>query len=713
MKKALVERTEPAPPERDGWCTAVQTIEDILVLNIYNDRELKARHCINIKSGEYATWKDGTWKESQIGEAYDGIRTSYGVYPEMERIRISSEGRKKIQKSIGRPIPRYMRNMEGKGELEYNLIEEWEKDYSREKRERKEYNRIKRIEKQMEKIPEAPEEVKKWLVQVATGGTDYCIRDRDTGKMGCSGCGEQFDRKKLRREDGGGKVRNHDRVICPACKKAIRLKYRIQSLETKAPFFIMQEMGKDGKEGGVIRYFEARIVQNPHGTWAETDEVVRIILKKGGGYDIFYNQYPREFSKVSKRKRIGEAFDNKKNTANRRIQKGYLYRQGIEEAMEGTGYEHWIPVFAMLARDGAWMDYYNLMQAVDQRTTTLIEMLHKGRFRKLESEISGVANYCLREYWGEMRLGGDRIEEIFGIRDRQKINRIRDRNGGIRMVRWMKWSEESQTRIPDRVLDWMLENSLEPGEVKGMASRLSPEQIMNYVMRQKKESYPKWSIKTVISQYEDYLSMCEKLHKDTTDEMVYRPRELKRRHDELVEEIRERETEIEAEEYSRKFQEAEQVLREVKKKLEYRGEKYFIRVPERIVEIVKEGRELHHCVGSTDRYFDRIKQQETYLCFLRKTEKPEIPYYTIEVEPGGTIRQHRGMYDEEPEIEEIRPFLREWQKEIRRRMTEKDRGLEQESARKREENLKKLREENNTRVLQGLMEDFMEIEEAN
>lgn len=471
MKKALVERTEPAPPERDGWCTAVQTTEDILIFNIYNNKRLKARHCINIKSGEYATWKAGTWKESQIGEAYDGIRTAYGIYPEMKRIRISSEGKKKIRESIGRPIPHYMRRLEGDGELEYNLIEEWEKDYNREKRERKEYNRIRRIEKQMEKVPEAPEEVKKWLVQVATGGTDYCIRDRDTGKMGCSGCGGQFSRKELRREDGGGKVRNHDRV-----------------------------------------------------------------------------------------------------------------------------------------------------------------------------------------------------------------------------------------------LDWMLENKLNPSDMEGMASRLSPEQMMNYIMRQKKESYPQWSVKTVISQYEDYLSMCKKLHKDTMDEMVYRPRELKRRHDEMVEEIRERETEIQAEEYSRKFQEAEQVLRKVKKKLEYRGEKYFIRVPERIVEIVKEGRELHHCVGSTDRYFDRIKQQETYLCFLRKVESPETPYYTIEVEPGGTIRQHRGLYDEEPEIEEIRPFLREWQKEIRRRMTEKDRDLEQESARKREENLKKLREENNTRVLQGLMEDFMGIE---
>ena len=131
-------------------------------------------------------------------------------------------------------------------------------------------------------------------------------------------------------------------------------------------------------------------------------------------------------------------------------------------------------------------------------------------------------------------------------------------------------------------------------------------------------------------------------------------------------------------------------------------------VPQLIADIVKEGNALHHCAGATDRYFDRIKQQETYICFLRKTEEPDKPFYTIEVEPGGTIRQHRGMYDEEPDIDKIKPFLRKWQQEIRRRMKKRDHELAAVSAKKREENIADLRAKNNTRVLQGLLEDFME-----
>lgn len=66
------------------------------------------------------------------------------------------------------------------------------------------------------------------------------------------------------------------------------------------------------------------------------------------------------------------------------------------------------------------------------------------------------------------------------------------------------------------------------------------------------------------------------------------------------------------------------------------------------------------------------------------------------------------MYDEEPELEKVKPFLREWQKEIRKRMSKKDHELAAVSKEKREANIAELKAKNNTRVLNGLMEDFME-----
>ena len=166
------------------------------------------------------------------------------------------------------------------------------------------------------------------------------------------------------------------------------------------------------------------------------------------------------------------------------------------------------------------------------------------------------------------------------------------------------------------------------------------------------------------------------------------------------------------EEYARKmrkkFPGAEENLEAVRKKFEYQNEEYMIRVPKSLTEIAQEGNALHHCAGASERYYERIMQNETYICFLRRTAEPDIPFYTIEVEPGGTIRQHRSYFDEEPGIQEIRSFLRGWQQEVKKRLKDEDHRLAEESKKKRISNIEELKAKNNTRVLKGLMEDFTE-----
>ena len=157
-----------------------------------------------------------------------------------------------------------------------------------------------------------------------------------------------------------------------------------------------------------------------------------------------------------------------------------------------------------------------------------------------------------------------------------------------------------------------------------------------------------------------------------------------------------------------KYPRAEEILKDIRERYEYANEEYTILVPKDLVEIIEDGQALHHCAGATERYFDRIESRETYICFLRRAETPKIPFYTIEVEPSGTIRQHRSYLDEEPGIELIRGFLKEWQKVLKKRLTEEDKRLAKVSKVKREENISELREKNNTRVLKGLAEDFME-----
>ena len=67
MKKVKVENTKPKKTRKNGWFITTQLIDDcILVLNIYHNKILQARHCINVLTGEYATLKGCIWSVSKI-----------------------------------------------------------------------------------------------------------------------------------------------------------------------------------------------------------------------------------------------------------------------------------------------------------------------------------------------------------------------------------------------------------------------------------------------------------------------------------------------------------------------------------------------------------------------------------------------------------------------------------------------------------------------
>lgn len=322
-------------------------------------------------------------------------------------------------------------------------------------------------------------------------------------------------------------------------------------------------------------------------------------------------------------------------------------------------------------------------------------------------------------YYGKLRLTGETLEEVFKIKDRQKINRIRDQDGGEEMLAWMRWSDTSNKKVSQDTLEYMIANGIDPGDIEFVEDKMSPQQVMNYIEKQRAAGYQYRTVPEVLGQWGDYLSMCKAQNKNMDDEMVYKPRDLKLRHDQAVTDANqlqivkemERNKEVraaEAKKMREKYPQAEKNLEDIRARYEYENAEYIIIVPHDLVEIIEEGQALHHCAGATERYFDRIESRETYICFLRRVEQPGIPFYTIEVEPSGTIRQHRSYMDEEPGIEEIRGFLREWQKELKKRLTEKDKQLAMISKEKREQNIAELKEKNNTRVLKGLAEDFME-----
>lgn len=71
----------------------------------------------------------------------------------------------------------------------------------------------------------------------------------------------------------------------------------------------------------------------------------------------------------------------------------------------------------------------------------------------------------------------------------------------------------------------------------------------------------------------------------------------------------------------------------------YQWQDLLIVLPQSCEEIIAEGQVLKHCVGG---YASRHANGITTIVFLRQVDKPDEPYYTIELQKDGTIRQCYG-----------------------------------------------------------------------
>ena len=173
MKKQLIETTPPIMTKESGWWITVQLVRNILVLNIFDNMFLQARHCINIDSHEFMTLKNGAWYPRRIENAMELRYSTYYYYRASDvnkRFRMSKEDEEVVLTALkAEEHPVWRRRA-------YDLIDYIETECGRKKREKTEMNRIARVNAVMNKMPPIPEGIKEWINQRELGGKDYATK---------------------------------------------------------------------------------------------------------------------------------------------------------------------------------------------------------------------------------------------------------------------------------------------------------------------------------------------------------------------------------------------------------------------------------------------------------------------------------------------------------------------------------------------------------
>lgn len=278
--------------------------------------------------------------------------------------------------------------------------------------------------------------------------------------------------------------------------------------------------------------------------------------------------------------------------------------------------------------------------------TGIVERLWKRGLHRLAADLSG--NYGLwtneKALFNEYSVENDDLK-IMTAAD-IKLNELYD---------WPQIKKSGKRPTADDIIQ-ARKIGLSLDRLSIFAKYSSIKKILKYLTEQKEQ-------KNDYGLYRDYLDLLKELRMDTKSKFNLFPKNLKQRHDELVE-IKNEQNNIKL---KKKLDRTHSVIAKMEDELNQRyaveNKTCFIRAPHSAYEIAIEGQKLHHCVG-LDTYRDRIKNKKTFILFVRKKSEPDVPWWTIEVGADNNIRQYHGWGNRDIDKSDVEPIMKKFRKRL-------------------------------------------------
>lgn len=495
----------------------------------------------------------------------------------------------------------------------------------------------------------------------------------------CTECNGLWGRKR--------RYRNKRAIRCPHCGAELTVNNYPFDIRKVTSIYLFGRCN-DGTERWYERQIEAFPEYDPHTGKREIklNDTVLAVLRKWEKWGTIYY-------------RDGQGYDNKRHYGlNERYRSGFIYP--IFDGAEAFMSDQQVRCLRELADRQVKI---NANKIITADRIPAIEYMAKGRYDRLLRESIDRNAFDDSRYF---RRNAANLPDYMKL-SRQQCNRLRQINGSLKELEWLQYENMLGRKVSADDLAFFVKNGLSPNDTytgtRQMLSYIpSPAQFRHYVEKQSGISGE--TIRSTIATYDDYIRMAKEQGLNLSSEIFFKPKDLKAAHDECVRVAHEKEYENRAKEIVKKFPKVPEILKDIQSKYTFESGEFAIIVPEKIEDIIAEGRALGHCIDTTDRYFDRIQNHVTYLVFLRHSSARNVSWYTLEIEPGGTVRQQRttGNRQHKEDTASYMPFIREWQKVVRQRISDEDKAAAVRSREIRLAEYKELREKKET-VRNGLL----------
>lgn len=686
MNKKLIQVTPPLGTKKAGKRMTVQIIEDILVLNLYEDKVLKCRYAMNKEGTQYATYINDKWGQRRL----ECVASKYAYccsVRDVEDYKVDTWKQQEMLVSF----------WEKESAIQvFQKISHNEWNINQEKSQRAYDRKVERIENMVANLPLVPDETEQW-VKDNIFKEQYMFYSKEKDCYKCTACGKPHYFKR--------KMKHNEKVLCKRSNVWTEVKKRnIQDRERTENITVIQKV--PDKDVVVTKIMKARC------TWCGCKQTIElyseILLIKEAQKpktQILYGQW-------SQRDEFEQSYWTTNPASKRYIYKN-LYVGNLRQDVQGTCFESLGYILQDLQYAGYAMNYSVI---VDQyKWIAKLEYLVKAKLYEIVEDILRLYRYW--EYGtfsrGRYCISAKTVEAFLQI-NMQRVHRLKQNTGGICFLEWLQWEEKNGKTIKDTAIKFMDKAFIEPCDYAFIQDRMSVVQFVNYIQKQMNMQFYKeehTEPKDIISDWKDYLNMSEKLNYPVMDEIVYKPTDLAKRHAQRVSQALENDLQEQCIMLNEKYPNTEAFLRECKEKYEYQGDEYEVVIPATVMEIEIDGAKLKHCVATSEIYFERMNKRESFIGFVRKRSCPEESYYTLEIQPGGNIRQQRTFFNRQTGLDAIRGFLKEYQREIKKNLNEKDINMAKESTRLHLANLKMLKaspKQRDNELAEILETDYME-----
>lgn len=266
-------------------------------------------------------------------------------------------------------------------------------------------------------------------------------------------------------------------------------------------------------------------------------------------------------------------------------------------------------------------------------------------------------------------------EQFLGIR-KQRVRKLIETEGNIELLKAMQMERQLGKIWTDEQIEHIAEAGLRAEELRRMMNFMSVQKLLNHIAKYAGCQYgtgcvtARRRIRQTAILYMDYLRMAEQEGYNLMDDIVKFPKDMKVRHDQLVERINDRHNRERIERDQKKYAELNGKITErlpEAKRYFWQNKKYMIIPAGKCEELIAEGQTLHHCVGSSDTYMKKMAAGTSWILFLRKKEDLDKPYYTIEIDmKSDHILQYYSEYDRKPDKAAIEKVLKQFKESVKR-----------------------------------------------